>query len=297
MSVAAFISSQRTVHNVPHAVSCRALGLSESWFYKWRDRPLTPRQQRRADLADAIRAIFDASGGTYGSPRVTLDLWAAGWQVGENTVAKLMAELGLAGRKPRRRPKHLTRQGKRSAAPDRVKRKFTAPAPNVLWCGDLTEVDTDEGKLYLATVLDLFSRRLLGYAMSERHDADLAVASLRMAAANRGGTIDGVIFHSDRGSEYTAEAYEQACRRLGVLQSMGRVGSALDNAAAEAFNSTIKVEYIHRHCFRTRAEARLKIATWIVDFYNRRRRHSACQGMSPIDYERFMAEARRAEAA
>jgi putative transposase len=296
VSVAAFIDSQRTVHDVPHTLTCRALGVSESWFYKWRDRPPTRRQQRRAELAEAIREVFDASGGTYGSPRVTQDLRAAGWQVGENTVAKLMAELGLAGRTPKRR-RNLTRQGKRPAAPDRVRRQFTAVAPNLLWCGDLTAVDTDEGRLYLATVLDLFSRRLLGYAMSQHHDSELAVASLRMAAATRGGNVEGVIFHSDRGSEYTAEAYEQACRRLGVHQSMGRVGSALDNAAAEAFNSTIKVEYIYRHRFRTRTEARLKISTWIVDFYNARRRHSACDGMSPIDYERFMAEARRAEAA
>jgi transposase InsO family protein len=199
VSVAAFISSQRAEHGVPHALTFRALGLSESWFYKWRDRQPTPRQARRAELADAIRTIFDASGGTYGSPRVTQDLWAAGWQVGENTVAKLMASLGLAGRKPKRR-RSLTRQGKRPAAPDRVGRKFTAPAPNVLWCGDLTEIDTDEGKLYLATVLDLFSRRMLGYAMSEHHDAALAKASLCMAAASRGGSIDGVIFHTDRGS-------------------------------------------------------------------------------------------------
>lgn len=294
--MAAFISSQRTEHAVPHAVTCRALGLSESWFYKWRDRQPTPRQQRRAELAVKIREIFDASGGTYGSPRVTLDLHAAGWQVGENTVARLMAELGLAGRRPKRR-RSLTRQGRRPVAPDRVDRKFTAPAPDVLWCGDMTEIVTDQGKLYLATVIDLFSRRLLGYAMSEHHDAELVVASLRMAAATRGGTVDGVIFHSDRGSEYTSEAYETACRRLGVLQSMGRVGSALDNAAAESFNSTIKVEYIHRHRFATRAEARLKISTWIVDFYNVRRRHSTCDGMSPIDYERFMAEAREGKAA
>jgi putative transposase len=294
--VAAFISSQRTEHGVPHAVTCRALGLSESWFYKWRDRKPTPRQQRWAELAVKIREIFDASGGSYGSPRVTLDLHAAGWQVGENTVAALMAQLGLAGRKPKRR-RNLTRQGKRPVAPDRVGRKFGAPAPDVLWCGDMTEIVTDQGKLYLATVIDLFSRRLLGYAMSEHHDAALIVASLNMAAATRGGTVDGVIFHSDRGSEYTSEAYEKACRRLGVLQSMGRVGSALDNAAAESFNSTIKVEYIHRHRFATRAEARLKISTWIVDFYNLRRRHSTCDGMSPIDYEHFMAEAKRAEAA
>lgn len=278
-------------------MACRALEVSQSWFYKWRDRPPTPRQQRRAELAEAIRVAFDASGGTYGSPRVTLDLWAAGWQVSENTVAKLMAELGLAGRAPKRRPKHLTKQGKRPAAPDLVNRNFSAVAPNLLWCGDLTEIDTDEGKLYLASVLDLFSRRLLGYAMSEHHDAPLACAALAMAAATRGGNIEGVIFHSDRGSEYTAELYATACRRLGVVQSMGRVGSALDNAAAEAFNSIIKVEYIHRHHFRTRSEARLKIATWIVDFYNARRRHSACDGLAPIDYERLMAEARRADAA
>lgn len=294
--MAAFISSQRTEHGVPHAVSCRALGLSQSWFYKWLNRQPTPRQQRRAELADKIREIFDASGGTYGSPRVTLELWAAGYQVGENTVARLMAQLGLAGRKPKRR-RSLTRQGKRPVAPDRVGRRFGAPAPDVLWCGDITEIVTDQGKLYLATVLDLYSRRLLGYAMSEHHDAELVVASLRMAATTRGGHVDGVIFHSDRGSEYTSEAYESACRRLGVLQSMGRVGSALDNAAAEAFNSTIKVEYIHRHRFTTRAEARLKISTWIVDFYNLRRRHSACDGMSPIDYERFMTQAREGKAA
>jgi putative transposase len=296
VSVAAFIACQRTEHGVPHVLSCRALGLSESWFYKWRDRPPTPRQARRAELAEKIREFFDASGGTYGSPRITQDLWAAGYQVSENTVAKLMAQLGLAGRKPRRRPKPLTKPGKRPAAPDLVQRKFTAVAPNVLWCGDLTEIETEEGKLYLATVLDLFSRRLLGYAMSEHHDAALACASLRMAVATR-GDVEGVIFHSDRGSEYTADIHTSACRRLGVIQSMGRVGSALDNAAAEAFNSIIKVEYIHRHRFRTKAEARLKIATWIVDFYNTRRRHSACDGMSPIDYERLMAEARWPEAA
>jgi putative transposase len=296
VSVAAFIGSQRTEHGVPHAVSCRALGLSESWFYKWRDRPPTARQRRQAELDGAIRTVFEASGGTYGSPRVTQDLHAAGWQVGEHTVAKRMAALGLAGRKPKRR-RNLTKAGKRPVAPDRVRRKFSASAPNTLWCGDLTEVVTDEGKLYLATVLDLFSRRLLGYAMSAHHDAELAVASLLMATASRGGDVHGVIFHSDRGGEYTAEAYEAACRRLGVHQSMGRVGSALDNAAAEAFNSTIKVEYIHRQRFRTRAEARLKISTWIVDFYNTRRRHSACEGMSPIEYERFTDEVRSADAA
>jgi putative transposase len=233
VSVAAFIGSQRTDHGVPHAVTCRALGLSESWFYKWHHRPPTARQGRRAELANKIREFFDASGGTYGSPRVTLDLWAAGYRVSENTVAKLMAELGLAGRKPKRR-RNLTKAGKRPTAPDRVRRQFTAVAPNLLWCGDLTEVDTDEGKLYLATVLDLFSRRLLGYATSEHHDADLAVATLSMAAANRSGDIDGVIFHSDRGSEGEFNRSSQHLNESGGVDgSAGGVDEGVDGQVAD----------------------------------------------------------------
>jgi transposase InsO family protein len=287
------ISDQRTGHGIPHAVACRVLGVSEAWYYKWRSRPASPtdREVRRAALAERIRHFFDASGGTYGSPRITLDLWVEGWKVSVNTVAGIMAELGLYGREPKKR-RSLTRQGKRPAARDLVRRHFDAVAPDLLWVGDMTGIDTSEGKLYLATVIDLFSRRLLGYAMGERHDADLVSASLRMAAATRGGSVDGVIFHSDRGSEYTSAAYGHLCDRLGVVQSMGRVGSCFDNAAAESFNSTIKVEYIHRHTFATRTEARLKIATWIVDFYNTRRRHSAAGGLPPAEFERLINEAR-----
>lgn len=291
MSVAAFIACQRTDYGVPHGVACRAVGVSESWFYKWRDRPPTPRQRRRDDLADRIAKIFAESGGTYGSPRVALDLRAEGWRVSVNTVAQVMAEKGLVARVKRRRHS-LTKPGRRVAARDHVRRQFTAVAPNLLWCGDLTEIVTDEGKLYLASVLDLFSRKCLGHAFSEHHDAELAEAALLMAVANRGGDVEGVIFHSDRGGEYTAEAFEAACNRQGIIQSMARVGSALDNAVSEAFNSTIKVEYIHRHHFRSREEARTTISNWIIGFYNPRRRHSACDGMSPDDYERFIAEAR-----
>ncbi|WP_179859977.1 IS3 family transposase [Streptomyces sp. 1222.2] len=152
---------------------------------------------------------------------------------------------------PRRRSKRksLTRQGKRKAAPDLVRRRFDAVAPDLLWYGDMTEIETGEGKIYLATVIDAFSRRCLGYAMGEHHDAALVGASLKMAAVTRGGSLDGTIFHSDRGAEYTSEAYNKLCDRLGVVQSMGRVGSALDNAAAESFNSLVKVEYIHRRPF------------------------------------------------
>ncbi|MEV1328422.1 IS3 family transposase [Micromonospora costi] len=156
VSVAAFIASQRTEHDVPHAVACRALGVSQSWFYKWRDRQPTPRQDRRVRLADAVRRVFDDSGDTYGSPRVGDELREQGWQVSDNTVAQLMAELGLVARAKRRR-RGLTRPGRRPAAPDLIKRRFTALAPDVAWCGDMTEIVTGEGKLYLATVIDLYS--------------------------------------------------------------------------------------------------------------------------------------------
>ena len=291
MTVAAFISSQRADHDVPVAVSCRALGVSPSWFYKWRDRPPTPRAERTEALTEAIWASFRDSGFVYGSPRVWLDLHEAGWRVSVNTVAAVMAEHGWAGRKPPRR-RSLTRQGRRPAAPDLVGRRFIATKPDQLWCGDVTYIDTDEGWLYLATVLDLCSRRLLGYAMADAHDAALAEAALRMAVAARAGegrTTRGVVFHSDRGSEYTAETFDAACTRLGVVQSMGRVGSALDNAAAEAVNSTIKVELVHRRRYATRAAARAEIGTWISGFYNTRRRHSACGGLSPVDYEQLIS--------
>ncbi|WP_222872245.1 IS3 family transposase [Streptomyces sp. sk2.1] len=284
-ALAVLIGNQRTEHRVPHRLACQVLEVSESWFYKWRDKPTTAREVRRGQLADAITGIFEGSGGTYGSPKVWLLLVRAGWRVSVNTVARLMAELGLAGRKVRHR-RGLTRPGKRPAAPDFVRRDFTAAAPDQVWCGDMTEITTGEGKLYLATVIDLFSRRLLDYAMGARHDAELVVASLNMATATRGGDVRGVIFHSDHGSEYVSRRFRRACRRLGVTQSMGRVGSCFDNAVSEAFNSVLKVEYVHRHTFTTRTEARLRIATWITGFYNTRRLHSVCGYHSPIDYER-----------
>jgi len=295
--VAEFIGNQRAGHGVPRRVACRVLGVSESWFYKWIKDPVTQRQQRRLSLAEEIKRIFDESGGTYGSPKIFVELVRAGWRVSVNTVARLMAELGLAARTVRRRP-GLTRPGKRPAAPDWLRRGFSAPAPDTVWAGDMTEIDTEEGKLYLATVIDLYSRRLLGFATGARHDAELVVAALNMAAATRGGDISGVIFHSDRGSEYTSKQFGDACRRWGVWQSMGRVGSCFDNAVSEAFNSVLKVEYVHRQHFHTRAEARIRIGTWIADFYNTRRIHSVCGFLSPVEFERqYWAEQVLQEAA
>jgi putative transposase len=268
-------------------------------FYKWQDREPTGRQRRRAELDAAVKASFDDSGGTpgtYGSPRVWEDLVEAGWKVSVNTVAASMARQGLAGRSPKRKRRCLTRPDK-AAAPilDLVRRDFNAEQIDQRWCGDLTEIPTEEGKLYLATVLDLGSRRLPGFAMSEHHDSPLAKAALCMAAAVRGGDIDGVIFHTDKGGEYVGELFTTACSALGVTQSMGRVGSALDNAAAESFNSTLEHEVLSRNHFETKDEARRAVARF-VDPYNHRRRHSSCEMLAPVAYEALLAE-RAAQAA
>jgi putative transposase len=289
VSVASFVAAQRTDHGVPHAVSCRALGVSESWFYKWRNRRLTVRQQRRARLDAEVRRSYVESDGDYGSPRVVEDLREWGWKVSTKTVAASRARQGLVGRPTRRRFRCLTRPDKAARPiPDLVRRDFTASAINVKWCGDLTEVPTDEGKLYLAHVEDLASRWIPGFALSEHHDAPLAVAALQMAAAVRGGDVSGVIFHSDHGSEYSAELFEVACRRLDVTQSMGRVGSCFDNAASESFHSTLEFELLRKHHFSSRAQARVAVAEFI-DRYNRVRRHSSCEMKPPIEFEAILA--------
>jgi putative transposase len=296
VSLAAFIASQRTAHRVPHAVACRALDVSESWFYKWRDRPPTERARRRAVLDAKIREIFDDSGGnpgTYGSPRIHAELRAQGWVVTEKTVAAAMARLGLVAR-PKKRTRCLTRPDKRAVPfPDLVRRDFTAPAKNVKWCGDMTEIPTGEGKLYLADVEDLFSRRIIGFAIGEHPDAELAKAAIQTAVTLRGGAVAGVIFHTDRGSTYTADLFTKACRHHKIRQSMGRTGSCLDNAAAESLFSTLEHELLSRTVFATKQEARRRVATWI-DAYNRTRRHSVCKMTSPTDYETAATVADRA---
>jgi putative transposase len=285
--VAALIAAQRDEHQIPHAVACRALGVSRSWYYKQKDRPLTPRSARRAALAAEIGRLFKAHRGTYGSPRITADLREAGWQVSENTVAALMREQGLAARRKKKR-RATTRQGKgRWRAPDLVKRDFPAQKINAKWYGDGTEIKTSEGKLYLASVMDMASRRVLGFALGEHHDAQLAYGALVMAVAARGGQVPGVIMHTDRGSEYTASLVRQACTRLGISQSMGRPGSALDNAVIESWHSTLEFELRAVEHFTTRAAARARVSAWIQD-YNTRRRHSALGMMTPAGYEQAL---------
>ena len=271
----------------PHAVSCRALGVSQSWFYKWKDGPLPPRAARRERLKAEIARLFAQHRGSYGSPRISADLRAAGWQVSENTVAGLMRELGLAAR-PRKRRKATTRPGKgRWRAPDLVKRKFAAGGINRRWYGDGTGIVTGEGRLYLDSVIDMGSRRILGFALGAHRDAALAYGALAMAAAVRGGAVPGVVFHTDQGSEYTAGTFRRACERLGIAQSMGRPGSALDNAVIESWHSTLEFELRSLREFATRAQARAAVAAWIED-YNHVRRHSALGMVSLVDYERSL---------
>jgi putative transposase len=288
--VAAFITAQRDAHGIPHAVACWALGVSPAWFYKWRHGDPSPQHARRARLGIEVARLFAKHKGRYGAPRLTAELREADERVSENTVAQLMREQGLVAR-PKRRRRSTTRPGRSDRrAPDLIGRDFGAEALNRKWYGDGTEIVTGEGKLYLDSVLDIASRRIVGFALGEHHDADLAYAALATAIAVRGGTeaVAGVIFHTDQGSEYTAGAFQAACARLGVRQSMGRVGSALDNAVIESWHSTLEFELRRDSRFATRTEARRAVAEWI-DEYNRTRRHSALGMRSPIAYEQALA--------
>ncbi len=286
--MAAYIASQRESRGIPHAVSCRALGVSQAWFYKWKDGDHSARRARRERLKAEVRRLFAAHKGKRGSPMITADLRDLGWRVSKNTVAAVMAEMGLAAR-PKKKRKGTTRPGKgRWRAPDLVRRDFPAAAINVKWYGDGTGIDTDEGKLYLDSVLDVGSRRVLGFALGEHHDAELAYGALVMAVAVRGGAVPGVIMHTDQGSEYTAAYFRAACQRLSISQSMGRPGSALDNAVIESWHSTLEFELRRVEHYATRAAARAGVAAFIED-YNHHRRHSALGRVSPVDYERSLA--------
>jgi transposase InsO family protein len=284
--VAAFIADQGERHGIPHATACVALGVSPAWFYRWRHGDASPRRARRQRLAIEVRRLYAKHRGRYGSPRITADLREQGWRVSENTVAAIMRELGLLGR-PTRRRRGLTRPGRgRWRAPDLIGRRFAAAGINQKWFGDGTEIPTDEGKLFLDSVLDMASRRIVGFALGEHHDTGLAYAALAMAVAVRGGkeTVGGVILHTDQGSEYAARTFRAACDRIGVKQSMGRPGSALDNAVIEAWHSTLEFELRRVERYATTSEARIGVAAFI-DEYNRDRRHTSVGMMSPVDYE------------
>jgi putative transposase len=315
VSVARFIADQRTMHRVPPTVVCALLGVSLAWFYKWLGRAQGPgatsglhtdRDRRRDTVDRAVKVAFGKARGMHGSPRLVHDLRDDGWSVSEKTVAESMRRQGLVARRIRRR-NGLTRQDKTAPKfPDLLKRDFTADRPNARWVGDMTEIPTAAGKLYLATVIDLYSRRLLGAATSLHPDAELACAAIRMAVASRGGVdaVNGpnwredesqrVIFHTDRGSTYTANSFTKLCQQLGIRQSMGRVGSCFDNAAAEAFFSTLEWEVLSRHDLKTVDQAQAVVLDWCYGFYNHDRRHSTIGMVSPVTYENTAAPDREA---
>ena len=268
---------------------CHVLKVSASGFYAWRKRPPSRRALEDAVLSERIRAIHAASDGTYGSPNIHAELRDEGMRVGCKRVARLMRAAHLRGVSRRRGFVVTTRRDRaQRPAPDLVKRQFTAQAPNQLWVVDMTYVPTWAGFIYLAIVLDVWSRRVVGWSIGEQMSADLVLSALNMAITQRRPT--DVIHHSDQGSQYTSLALGQRCAKLGVRLSMGSVGDAYDNAMAESFFASLECELIDRRSFQTKAEARLALFTYIEGWYNPRRRHSALGRISPINFERSHTE-------
>jgi putative transposase len=272
---------------------CRAVGVSCSSFYDWHRRTRHPGPRQRADqrLLGEIRRIHKASGGAYGAPRIHAELQiACGVRVGRKRVARLMRSAELVGchRRRRWRPGLTRRDPKARPAPDLVNRQFSPPRPDRVWHGDLTELPTLEGKLYLAVLVDGCSRLAVGHAIGEHATAELAVGALELAIGRRGLVVDEqgrLICHTDQGSTYTAAAFSKRLKGLGIRASMGSVGDCFDHALVESFNATLECELIDRRAWETKAQARLEVFYWIEAVYNRTRRHSALGYLSPVDYE------------
>ena len=277
------MEQEKASHHI--ATLCRVLGVSSSGYYAWCDRPLSMRARADQALLDQIQAIHERSRGTYGAPRIHAELRAQGVRCGRKRVARLMREANLIGAQ-RRRYRGTTRQDRQAVpAPDLVQRDFTASAPDRLWVADITYVATGEGWLYLATVLDAWSRRIVGWAMGDTLRTELVVDALNMAVWNRRPAV-GVVHHSDRGAQYTSLTFSRRCRDAGLTPSMGSIGDAYDNALAEAFFASLETELLMRHRFATRKAARLALFDYIEAFYNSHRRHSALGYLSPAQFER-----------
>jgi putative transposase len=276
----------------PVSLLCRVLKVSRSGYYAWRDRPPSRRSVEDASLTAKIREIHEGSRHTYGYPRVHAELRALGVECGRRRVARLMREEGLQGCMRGRRRSTTRRDESVAPAPDLVDRRFLAASPDRLWLADITYVPTREGFLYLAFILDACTRRLVGWSMANHLRAELVSDALEMALWRR-GSPSGVIHHSDQGSQYTALSFGQRLQEAGMFPSMGRVGSALDNAMAESFVSTLKAE-MGVSVFATTEAARIAVFDYIEGFYNPSRRHSSIGYMSPADYERAIAEEVRA---
>jgi len=278
------VKANQAVH--PVATMCRALGVSPSGFYAWAKRKPSKRSVSDAELGDLIEHIHrESDGGTYGAPRIHAELADAHkTRVGRKRVARLMRLRGLVGVHRRRFTRTTITDKNVRPAPDLVQRNFTASRPNELWVADITYVPTWAGFLFLAVVLDVFSRRIVGWAMATHMRTELIVDALRMAAEQR--CPSGVIHHSDQGSQYTSIAFGLRCREWGVRPSMGSVGDCYDNAMAESFFATLECELLARTTLRNPREAELRVFQFIEGWYNPRRRHSGIEYLSPNNYER-----------
>jgi putative transposase len=274
----------------PVATMCRLLGVSPSGYYAWRDRAPSARAQQDQVLQERIRQYHEASRGRYGAPRIHADLAEEGIRVGRKQVARLMRAGGLRGVSRRKSVRTTIRKHSTTPAPDLVDRNFSASGPNQLWVADITYVPTSSGWLYLAVVLDAWSRRVVGWAMKTTLRTELVVEALDMAVSQR--RPRGGIRHSDHGSQYTSIAFGKRCRAAGVQPSMGSVGDCYDNALCESFFATYECELLGKGKPRTPAEARMVTFEFIESWYNHRRRHSALGYRSPA---RFEAEELREE--
>jgi putative transposase len=274
----------------PVSVLCRVLKVSRSGYYDWKDRSPSKRDRENTALSEKIREIHDRSRGIYGYPRVHAELRALGVRCSRKRVARLMRKAALQGcirgcrKRTTRRDEHAV------PAPDLVGRNFAAAAPNKVWTADITYVHTQEGFLYLAFILDVYSRRVVGWSMAHHLRAELVVDALEMALFWRGKPTAGLVHHSERGVQYTSLSFGKRLQEAGIVPSMGQAGSALDNAISESFVASVKCELLYGHRFPSREAARIAIFDYIEGFYNRVRRHSSLGYLSPDDYEQATIE-------
>ncbi len=277
-----FIHQERD--NFPIAMLCRVLEVSRSGYYKWCRAVPSERAQADAKLKPKVAAFHAASGGTYGSPRIHADLIEEGIEVGRGRVARLMREMGLSAVPKRRFRRTTDSRHDLGFAPDLVLRQFNPSEPNRVWASDISYLWTDEGWAYLAVVIDLFSRRVVGWAVAEHMRAELVLEALDRALSTR-ATVGGVIHHSDRGSQYASHLFRDRLDAAGVEWSMGATGCCYDNAVVESFFATLKKDLVYRTAYRDVATARTSISQYILLFYNSRRRHSALDYLSPAAFE------------
>ena len=263
---------------------CRVLGVSPSGYYAWRKREPSGRSKANAGLLEKIEEIHKESDGTYGAPRIHAELEAQDNGASQNRVARVMRAAGIQGVSRRKWTKTTVRDEDEGPAPDLVDRDFTATGPDQLWVADITYISTWAGFLYLAVVLDVWSRRIVGWAMATHLKTELVLDALNMALWQR--RPEAVIHHSDQGSQYTSLAFGGRCKQAGVRPSMGSVGDCYDNAMCESFFASLECELLDRRCFRTRTEARMAVFSYIEGWYNPRRRHSALGYESPVNFEK-----------